>query len=47
LEAYAIPFDQEMEKQRWVSLRALKVSDLTFPIDRLVLKKLQADLLCS
>ena len=47
LEAYAIPFDQEKEKQRWVSLRAIKVSDLTFPIDQIVLEKLQADLLCS
>lgn len=47
LEAYAIPFAQETEKQRWIALRELKVSDLTFPIDQIVLEKLQADLLFS
>ena len=40
---YSIPFEEEVEKQRWIALRNLHVSDLTFPIDRIVLEKLQKE----
>ena len=43
--SYAIPFTEETEKQRWVSLYELQKSDLTFPIDQLVLEKLKAELI--
>ncbi len=46
-EAYVIPFELEQEKQRWVALQDLAVSDLTFPIDQLVLEKLQNEPSCS
>jgi len=42
---YAIPFFEEQEKQRWVALQDLDLSDLTFPIDRIALAKLQKELL--
>ncbi|MFM6946864.1 MAG: NUDIX hydrolase [Flavobacteriales bacterium] len=42
-EHYEIPFFKEQEKQRWVGLRELKVSNLTFPIDRIVLEKFQKE----
>ena len=38
-EPYEIPFFEEQEKQRWVALSELETSDLTFPIDRIVLEK--------
>lgn len=44
-EQYEIPFFEEQEKQRWVALQVLEVSDLTFPIDRMVLEKLQKEIL--
>jgi ADP-ribose pyrophosphatase YjhB (NUDIX family) len=43
--SYSIPFTEETEKQRWVSLYDLQESDLTFPIDQVVLKKLKAELI--
>jgi ADP-ribose pyrophosphatase YjhB (NUDIX family) len=43
--SYSIPFTEETEKQRWVSLYDLQESDLTFPIDQIVLKKLKAELI--
>lgn len=42
---YEIPFFEEQEKQRWVALQDLDVSDLTFPIDRMALEKLQKEIL--
>ena len=42
-ENYVIPFELEQEKQRWVALHELKVSDFTFPIDQLVLEKLHRE----
>lgn len=43
--SYTIPFTEETEKQRWVSLYDLQERDLTFPIDQVVLKKLKAELI--
>jgi ADP-ribose pyrophosphatase YjhB (NUDIX family) len=43
--SYSIPFTEETEKQRWVSLYDLQERDLTFPIDQVVLKKLKAELI--
>lgn len=45
LEQYAIPFYEEHEKQRWIALNEINVSDLTFPIDRIVLEKIQKEIL--
>jgi 8-oxo-dGTP diphosphatase len=42
-EPYEIPFIEEQEKQRWVALSELETSDLTFPIDRIVLEKIQKE----
>ena len=42
-ESYQIPFAQEHEKQRWISLQELESKALTFPIDQIVLEKLKAD----
>lgn len=42
---YEIPFFEEQEKQRWVRLQELEVSDLTFPLDRITLEKLQKEIL--
>ena len=42
---YPIPFSEETEKQRWISLNDLQEGDLTFPIDQLVLGKLKAELI--
>jgi 8-oxo-dGTP diphosphatase len=42
-ETYPIPFAEEQEKQRWISLQELESNALTFPIDRIVLEKLKAD----
>ncbi|MFM8962918.1 MAG: NUDIX hydrolase [Sphingomonadales bacterium] len=42
---YTIPFFEEQEKQRWVALHDLDLSDLTFPIDRIALAILQKELL--
>jgi 8-oxo-dGTP diphosphatase len=44
ISSYSIPFTEETEKQRWISLYDLQESDLTFPIDQVVLKKLKAEL---
>lgn len=38
---YVIPFKDEGEKQRWKSIANLTVNELTFPIDKIVLEKLQ------
>ena len=42
---YQIPFFVEQEKQRWIDLNHLQTTDLTFPIDQLVLEKLQKEYL--
>jgi len=47
MEPYSIPFYEEEEKQRWVPLLNLEVSDLTFPIDQIVIEKLQRAYLFS
>lgn len=39
---YEIPFFEEEEKQRWIKLDDLQESDLTFPIDKIVLYKLKS-----
>ena len=39
---HTIPFTEETEKQRWVSLDVLTADAFTFPIDQLVAKQLQA-----
>jgi ADP-ribose pyrophosphatase YjhB (NUDIX family) len=44
-DSYSIPFSEETEKQRWVSLYDLQQSELTFPIDQVVLEKLKAELI--
>jgi ADP-ribose pyrophosphatase YjhB (NUDIX family) len=45
ISSYSIPFTEETEKQRWVSLYDLQENDLTFPIDQVVLEKLKAELI--
>lgn len=40
LSAYTIPFTEETEKQRWIPLQGLSPDFFTFPIDKLVAKKL-------
>ena len=45
IRSYSIPFTEETEKQRWISLSDLQVNDLTFPIDQVVLEKLKAELI--
>ena len=42
---YKIPFFIEEEKQRWINLNSIQPSDLTFPIDQLVLEKLKKEYL--
>jgi 8-oxo-dGTP diphosphatase len=41
VEDYEIPFQEETEKQRWISVAALSANDLTFPIDKVVVDKLK------
>ena len=41
VESYAIPFQEETEKQRWISISDLSTNDLTFPIDKVVVDKLK------
>ena len=43
VQGYEIPFDKEGEKQRWIAINDLTENDLTFPIDKIVLAKLQND----
>ena len=38
---YEIPFFEETEKQRWEKLEDLEETDLTFPIDKMVVTKLK------
>ncbi len=40
-EPYQTPFEVEQEKQRWSSIQKLNSEDLTFPIDKIVLDRLQ------
>lgn len=42
--SYSIPFYEEGEKQRWVSLNSINEEDLSFPIDKIALKKLKETL---
>jgi 8-oxo-dGTP diphosphatase len=41
VENYAIPFQEETEKQRWNSITLLNENNLTFPIDKVVVSKLK------
>ena len=41
VQDYETPFDEEGEKQRWISIYDLTENDLTFPIDKIVLAKLK------
>jgi 8-oxo-dGTP diphosphatase len=41
VENYAIPFQEETEKQRWISVTLLNENNLTFPIDKVVVSKLK------
>ncbi|MEN9742552.1 MAG: hypothetical protein RLZZ65_357 [Bacteroidota bacterium] len=43
--AYEIPFEQEQELNRWKAIAQLQKDELTFPIDQIVLEKLQEVLL--
>ena len=40
LSTYTIPFTEETEKQRWIPLQGISPDLFTFPIDKLVAKKL-------
>ena len=40
-EKYSFPLQEEGEKQRWVSIDKLKETDFTFPIDKIVIKKIK------
>ena len=44
---HSIPFYEEGEKQRWVSLNFIKEEDLSFPIDKIALNNLKNYLLIS
>jgi hypothetical protein len=41
IENYEIPFQEETEKQRWISIALLNENNLTFPIDKTVVGKLK------
>lgn len=41
VENYEIPFQEEIEKQRWISIALLNENNLTFPIDKVVVGKLK------
>ena len=41
VENYEIPFQEETEKQRWISIALLNENNLTFPIDKVVVGKLK------
>ena len=41
VENYEIPFQEETEKQRWISIALLNENNLTFPIDKTVVGKLK------
>ena len=41
VENYEIPFQEEKEKQRWISIALLNENNLTFPIDKVVVGKLK------
>jgi 8-oxo-dGTP pyrophosphatase MutT (NUDIX family) len=43
LSTYTIPFTEETEKQRWITLQGISPDLFTFPIDKLVAKKLGRD----
>lgn len=43
LSTYTIPFTEETEKQRWITLQGISPDLFTFPIDKLVAKKLVRD----
>jgi 8-oxo-dGTP pyrophosphatase MutT (NUDIX family) len=42
-DTYTIPFTEETEKQRWIPLQNIYPDLFTFPIDKLVAKKLGRD----
>jgi len=41
IENYEIPFQEETEKQRWISIALLNENNVTFPIDKVVVVKLK------
>jgi ADP-ribose pyrophosphatase YjhB (NUDIX family) len=41
IQQYEIPFHEEGEMQRWYSINLLEIDHLTFPIDKVVLRKLK------
>ena len=41
VKTYEIPFHEETEKQRWISIEDLTTKDLTFPIDKVAFEKLK------
>jgi hypothetical protein len=41
VENYEIPFQEETEKQRWISIALLNENNVTFPIDKVVVVKLK------
>jgi 8-oxo-dGTP diphosphatase len=41
VENYEIPFQEETEKQRWISIADLSPNNLTFPIDKIVVDRIK------
>jgi ADP-ribose pyrophosphatase YjhB (NUDIX family) len=41
VETYVIPFQEETEKQRWISIADLSLNNLTFPIDKIVVDRIK------
>jgi 8-oxo-dGTP pyrophosphatase MutT (NUDIX family) len=41
VETYVIPFQEETEKQRWISIADLSPNILTFPIDKIVVDRIK------
>jgi 8-oxo-dGTP diphosphatase len=41
VETYVIPFQEETEKQRWISIADLSPNNLTFPIDKIVVDRIK------
>jgi mutator protein MutT len=39
-DQHEVPLTEEGEKHRWIHLRDLKIEDFTFPIDKIVVKRL-------
>jgi mutator protein MutT len=41
VKTYEIPFQEETEKQRWISIKNLSTKDLTFPIDKVIVDRIK------